>query len=224
MFNVTIKELQQPVNIMINISESTLSALIPTRLDAIVENARKHLRRVYPRGSRIKSGNLDPSKFWRAGSHFTALNWQKFDLGMQLNEAMFCGTGGWVVKPESQRGLPKEIKRVRITVEIYGLSARKSSAAQLLLSAGIYALLIPVPQLKKDEELYLQARVHILHGGGEEELKSKSVKVHSKLIPEEGLDVIFDERFSAEIVDDGFTFVRYLFHTYRRPDNSIGSR
>jgi len=155
-----------------------------------VENARKHLRRVYPRGSRIKSGNLNPLKFWRAGSHFAALNWQKYDLGMQLNEAMFCGTGGWVVKPESQRGFPAEAERIRITVDIRGLSA--------------------LPQLKKDEDLRLQARVHILHVNGEEEMKSKSVKTHSRQIPEEGLDLVFDERFTADIVDDGFTFVRAL--------------
>lgn len=39
-------------------------------------------------------------------------------------------------------------------------------------------------------------------------MKSKSVKTHSRQIPEEGLDLMFDERFTADIVDDGFTFVR----------------
>lgn len=121
---IMIEEISHPMNIMINISESVLSPLIPTHLGPIVENARKHLRRVYPRGSRIKSGNLNPLNFWRAGSHFAALNWQKYDLGMQLNEAMFCGTGGWVVKPESQRGLHTETDCIRIAVEIRGLSAR----------------------------------------------------------------------------------------------------
>lgn len=133
MLTTAIEEISRPMNIMINISESALLALIPTRLEAIVENARKHLRRVYPRGSRIKSGNLNPLKFWRAGSHFAALNWQKYDLGMQLNEAMFCGTGGWVVKPESQRGLPTEAERIRITVDIRGLSARKWRIALLVV-------------------------------------------------------------------------------------------
>ncbi|KLO12109.1 PLC-like phosphodiesterase [Schizopora paradoxa] len=184
------EDLTNPANIMINISESALSALIPTQLDAIVENARKHLRRVYPRGSRVRSGNMNPATFWRAGSHFTALNWQKFDLGMQLNEAMFCGTGGWVAKPDRLLGTLGDPERVKITVDVRGLSA--------------------LPRPKKDEEYRLQARVHILYCGGEKELKSKTVKFDSKEIPEEGLDLMFDERFVAEIADDGFTFVRVL--------------
>lgn len=65
-----------------------------------------------------------------------------------------------------------------------------------------------VPRPKRDEDYHLQARVHILHTNGEEELKSKSIKLHSTEIPEEGLDVVFDERFTAEIPNDGFTFVR----------------
>ena len=130
-----LEDLTQPANILINISESALSALIPTQLNAIVENARKHLRRVYPRGSRVRSGNLNPAKFWRAGSHFTALNWQKFDLGMQLNEAMFCGTGGWVTKPDHLLAGPVgDAERVRISVDVQGLSARKSRCFTCTLS------------------------------------------------------------------------------------------
>ena len=110
---------------MINISESVLKPLIPHSLDAIIQNGQKHLRRVYPRGTRIESGNLNPLLYWRAGSHFPALNWQDFDEGVQLNEAMFSGTGGWVLKPAGLRdaGGQKDGK-VRVQVEIGGLSAR----------------------------------------------------------------------------------------------------
>lgn len=33
-----------------------------------------------------------------------ALNWQKLDMGMMLNEAMFAGYEGWVLKPDGFRG------------------------------------------------------------------------------------------------------------------------
>ena len=33
-----------------------------------------------------------------------ALNWQSCDKGMMLNEAMFAGTGGWILKPPAYRG------------------------------------------------------------------------------------------------------------------------
>ena len=34
----------------------------------------------------------------------TALNWQSCDKGMMLSEAMFAGTGGWILKPPGYRG------------------------------------------------------------------------------------------------------------------------
>jgi phosphatidylinositol phospholipase C delta len=88
------------------------------------------LMRVYPHAFRINSSNFDPLKFWRRGVQMVALNWQTYDLGQQLNEAMFAGgedRTGYVLKPaalrlESQtpvighRKAPK--KEVKFTVQI----------------------------------------------------------------------------------------------------------
>lgn len=60
------------------------------------------MMRVYPNGSRINSSNFDPLIYWKRGVQMAALNWQTFDLGMQLNRAMFAsGTdlSGYVLKP-----------------------------------------------------------------------------------------------------------------------------
>ncbi|KAM7207555.1 putative 1-phosphatidylinositol-4,5-bisphosphate phosphodiesterase 1 [Naviculisporaceae sp. PSN 640] len=62
----------------------------------------KHLMRVYPNGNRISSSNFDPLLYWKRGVQMAALNWQTFDLGMQMNYAMFDGgpdTSGYVLKP-----------------------------------------------------------------------------------------------------------------------------
>lgn len=62
----------------------------------------KHLMRVYPNGSRISSNNFDPLLYWKRGVQMAALNWQTFDLGMQMNYAMFDGgpdSSGYVLKP-----------------------------------------------------------------------------------------------------------------------------
>ncbi|PYI06865.1 1-phosphatidylinositol-4,5-bisphosphate phosphodiesterase 1 [Aspergillus sclerotiicarbonarius CBS 121057] len=67
---------------------------------------RKYLARVYPSGFRLRSSNFDPLKFWRRGVQMAALNWQTYDVGMQMNQAMFAaGTDrtGYVLKPESLR-------------------------------------------------------------------------------------------------------------------------
>lgn len=65
---------------------------------------RKFFMRAYPAGRRIDSSNPDPSMFWRRGVQMVALNWQSWDEGTMINEAMFAGENGWVLKPEAYRG------------------------------------------------------------------------------------------------------------------------
>lgn len=59
--------------------------------------------RVFPKGTRITSKNMKPVPFWGLGAHICALNWQSFGLPLQLNEALFAGTDGYVLKPASLR-------------------------------------------------------------------------------------------------------------------------
>ncbi|KAJ5382437.1 C2 calcium/lipid-binding domain CaLB [Penicillium concentricum] len=73
---------------------------------ALETHNRKYLTRVYPSGFRLRSSNFDPNKFWRRGVQMAALNWQTYDIGMQMNQAMFAaGTDrtGYILKPESLR-------------------------------------------------------------------------------------------------------------------------
>lgn len=70
------------------------------------EHNMRYLMRIYPSGFRVKSTNPDPLVFWRRGAQMVALNWQTYDLGMQLNDAMFaCGSdrSGYVLKPRELR-------------------------------------------------------------------------------------------------------------------------
>nr|POF12886.1 1-phosphatidylinositol 4,5-bisphosphate phosphodiesterase 1 [Quercus suber] len=59
--------------------------------------------RVYPKGTRVRSSNLDPAPFWRQGIQMVALNWQELNAAMMLNDALFESTGGWMLKPEGYR-------------------------------------------------------------------------------------------------------------------------
>ena len=66
----------------------------------------RYLMRVYPSAYRVKSTNPDPLAFWRRGAQMVALNWQTYDLGMQMNEAMFASgsdRSGYVLKPKELR-------------------------------------------------------------------------------------------------------------------------
>ncbi|KAL2869294.1 putative 1-phosphatidylinositol-4,5-bisphosphate phosphodiesterase Plc1 [Aspergillus lucknowensis] len=72
---------------------------------------RKYFTRVYPSGFRLRSSNFDPLKFWRRGVQMAALNWQTYDTGMQMNQAMFAAGSdrtGYVLKPQSLRVVPSE--------------------------------------------------------------------------------------------------------------------
>ena len=75
----------------------------PSSGPALFDHNRNFLMRVFPRGTRIRSSNVDPTFHWRQGAQMVALNWQKMDKGMMLNNGMFAASQGWVLKPEGYR-------------------------------------------------------------------------------------------------------------------------
>ncbi|EST07810.1 C2 domain protein [Kalmanozyma brasiliensis GHG001] len=92
-----------PHDHLINISETGLLDLLPKQAEAIKKHNAEHLMRVYPKGTRISSKNLNPVPFWGVGAQVCALNWQTFDASVQLNEALFSGSDGYVLKPPGLR-------------------------------------------------------------------------------------------------------------------------
>lgn len=92
-----------PHDHLINISETGLLNLLPKQAALIKKHNAEHLMRVYPKGTRISSKNLNPVPFWGVGAQVCALNWQTFDHSVQLNEALFSGSDGYVLKPPGLR-------------------------------------------------------------------------------------------------------------------------
>ena len=117
--------ISSPPHVMINISEPACLALISHSLSALISHGSEHLRRIFPRGTRIGSSNFNPATFWRNGSQVASLNWQVYDRGMQVNEAMFVGSAGWVAKPLSLREPSTPAGgRENLAVDIIGISSR----------------------------------------------------------------------------------------------------
>lgn len=86
--------------------------------------------RVYPKGTRVRSTNLDPAPFWRQGIQMVALNWQQPNAAMMLNEAMFEATGGWMLKPDGYRTAGDDqptVKRQRLDLSIQILAGQHLS-------------------------------------------------------------------------------------------------
>ncbi|KAK7498874.1 hypothetical protein BaRGS_00009966, partial [Batillaria attramentaria] len=82
-----------------------VSSLVEDRVnltdEATLNCSRQQLLRVYPKGTRIKSNNFDPTGMWVLGIQMVALNYQTPDTPMQLNQARFLSNGGcgYVLKP-----------------------------------------------------------------------------------------------------------------------------
>ncbi|KEF51788.1 uncharacterized protein A1O9_12125 [Exophiala aquamarina CBS 119918] len=88
-----------------SLSENKAHTMHPDPISgpALFEHNKKYLMRIFPKATRIRSSNVDPTFHWRQGAQMVALNWQRLDRGMMLNEGMFAGLGGWVLKPEGYR-------------------------------------------------------------------------------------------------------------------------
>lgn len=112
-----------PHHHLINVSEVGLAAHMPANSTAIARHNSKHLMRVFPKGTRISSENLHPVPFWGVGAQICAMNWQTFGAAMQLNEALFSGTDGYVLKPaylrpggEELHNAPKRKRKLKLHV------------------------------------------------------------------------------------------------------------
>ena len=101
--NLTNPEALVPTHVF-SLSEKKLIEVSESQGPTLFSHNRNFLMRAFPSGLRVRSDNLDPSFFWRKGVQIVALNWQKWDEGMMLNDAMFEGSGGWVLKPKGYLG------------------------------------------------------------------------------------------------------------------------
>ncbi|KZL64121.1 1-phosphatidylinositol-bisphosphate phosphodiesterase [Colletotrichum tofieldiae] len=104
---ITFKSLEEPEasmpNHIFSLSEKAAFAIHRRMPKAMFAHNRDFLMRTYPHGLRLDSSNFDPVIFWRAGVQVVALNWQSWDAGMILNEGMFAGSDGYVLKPKGYR-------------------------------------------------------------------------------------------------------------------------
>ncbi|ORY39486.1 PLC-like phosphodiesterase [Leucosporidium creatinivorum] len=129
------KETYAPTHV-ISVGEGSLTKMIKdegARQDFVAHN-RGHLTRAYPKGSRLTSSNYAPHHMWAVGVQMVALNWQTFDVGMELNVAMFAraARSGYVLKPEllRKKGAEKD-KSALIRSERYIFELEIISAQQL---------------------------------------------------------------------------------------------
>ncbi|KAK3713191.1 hypothetical protein LTR37_008624 [Vermiconidia calcicola] len=194
-----------PHDHLINVSESGLGSLMPKMSEQISKHNAKHLMRVYPKGTRISSHNLNPVPFWGVGAQVCALNWQTFDASLQLNEALFAGTDGWALKPAALRaggsGNLGNGKKKKLRLKIAGATD------------------VPIPQDREPSEIRPYVTCTLLHPNDLEneppKRKTSAYKQHKLGIIHRGANPppknpIFDETLEWEYDDNELTFVRIL--------------
>ncbi|PHH85045.1 hypothetical protein CDD83_990 [Cordyceps sp. RAO-2017] len=180
----------------------------------------RFMMRVYPDGMRFASSNFDPLIYWRRGVQMAALNWQTFDLGTQLNHAMFEGgkdESGYVLKPPELRDIQvrpfdsaiaegkKERSVVSFTIDVV-------SAQQLMRPANLAA--------SKSMDPYVE--VQVLHANDKRDKKEAGstlvhdldspLKFQTEVIRENGFNPVFSNgrfRFRVTTKHPELIFVRW---------------
>ena len=176
--------------------------------------------RAYPSGLRVSSSNLDPSVFWRKGVQMVALNWQSCDEGMMLNEAMFAGEQGWVLKPSGYRSADVSPERATAAIGQGEAIAHKT----LNLTIQVFAAQnIPLPSADDSAAAlrpYIKCELHVekpeertgkpIEGGG----RSKEGEHKRRTKPHKGTEPDFEGEMLqfADIQDvvEELSFLRWV--------------
>ncbi|KFA73751.1 hypothetical protein S40288_07330 [Stachybotrys chartarum IBT 40288] len=180
----------------------------------------RYLMRVYPDGIRVNSSNFDPLLYWRRGVQMSALNWQTFDLGMQLNQAMFQGgtdSSGYVLKPAELRDIQvlpynSDIARGKKERSVVSFSIDVISAQQLMRPANLAA--------NKSMDPYVE--VEIFHPNDKREKKGAQtglmqepdspLKYQTEVVRENGFNPVFNDgqfKFKVTTKHPELVFVRW---------------
>ena len=182
---------------------------------------KNYLMRAFPSGMRVRSDNLDPAPFWRKGVQMVALNWQRWDEGMMLNEAMFSGSNGYVLKPEGYRSRSISTHASAVSTE-----SQSNAVAHKTLNLSIAFLAaqdIPLPLGDTKPEgfhPYVKCELHVekptertgepIEGGGktkEGEYKWMSGSLKGTEVDFRGEKVEFSEILG---VAEELSFLRYV--------------
>lgn len=180
-------------------SERTIKKHGKAMVPRLSKHNLRYLCRVYPGPLRVGSTNFNPQVYWRLGVQMVALNWQTYDTGLQINDALFMADPptGYLLKPPCQRiigttvgeeGLPRKIK---LTIDV--ISGQQLRRAR---------------ELSNSETLspYVEIQVH--------SMEESPFRWCSKVVHENGFRPFWGETMVYEsiISDDFYSMIRFLVH------------
>ncbi|XP_073479690.1 1-phosphatidylinositol 4,5-bisphosphate phosphodiesterase zeta-1 [Aquarana catesbeiana] len=124
-----------------SLSEREAKQLVRHSAQDFVYHNKNFLTRIYPKGSRIDSSNLQPQEFWNVGCQMVALNIQSPGVPMDLQDGRFQDNGGcgYVLKPDFLRDSD-------CTFDPNNLLTRRPFSLQIKVISGF---LLPPSKLSK---------------------------------------------------------------------------
>lgn len=180
----------------------------------------RYLMRVYPDGLRLASSNFDPLIYWRRGVQMAALNWQTFDLGLQLNNAMFQGgkdESGYVLKPDELRD---------IQIQPYNSAIAEGKKERSVVTFGIDVIsaqqLMRPGNLTANKSMDTYVEVEIFHANDKRDKKEvgsglthafdSPLKFQTDVVRENGFNPMFADgqfKFTVTTKHPELIFVRW---------------
>lgn len=192
-------------NHIFSLSEKSLNAMLKDEVKrgSVDKHNRKYFMRVYPSKMRLKSSNFMPITYWSQGVQMVATNWQTYDLGQQVNEAMFEAVNkkGYVLKPPSLRKpLLKGNKKF--------LSRNYKTRFRIQIISGHQ---LPKP---KNSESAINPFISLEILASEVIWDQGSCIQKTSIIAENGFNPIWNATFSGLIIaDHELVFLRFLVNT-----------
>jgi len=124
----------------------------------------RNLSRVYPKGTRLFSSNLDPLPFWTMGCQMVALNFQEADDRNLFNRAKFLQNGscGYVLKPDFMTGNNSHEQNPKFRLKIHLISGQHLPNASEREAKQIIEPFVKISMLghPKDQKTWESSVVH----------------------------------------------------------------
>ncbi|KAF5257473.1 hypothetical protein FOXYS1_11999 [Fusarium oxysporum] len=164
----------------------------------------RYMMRVYPDRTRITSNNFDPLLYWRRGIQMVALNWQTFDLGMQINRAMFDGGqdfSGYVLKPAELR----DIQVLPYNPELPG--GKKERSVSFTIAVISAQRLMRPASLPANKAMNPYVEVEVFHASDKRKRNESALprdldppqKFRTNIVRENGFNLVFDGHFKFKV-------------------------
>lgn len=191
-----------------SLSEKAINSMLKdeTKRYSVDKHNRKYFMRIYPSNMRMLSSNFIPLNYWAHGIQMVATNWQTYDLGQQLNEAMFDGIKkqGFLLKPlELRKPLLRTSKLLKV------LQPKVSISFSITI---ISAQHLPMP---RESVLATNPMVSFEIYGAEliQWDKPDMASCKTSIVAENGFNPIWNSTFSGKIQgNSNLIFLRFFIN------------